>query len=48
MCEKCKVLVTAVSKYGTELQYEYHILSSWYVTFLVMPVKGRKEISIVL
>jgi adenylylsulfate kinase-like enzyme len=47
MCEQCKVLVvTAVSRYTsrTELQNEYHTLSSLNVTFPIMSGKGKKPL----
>lgn len=45
MCEQCKVfVVTAVSRYRTELQNEYHILSPLKVAFLIMSGKGKNPL----
>jgi hypothetical protein len=44
MCEQRKVLVvTAVSKYRTELQYEYHTFVILECDISLMSVKGKKK-----
>ena len=44
MFEQCEVLVArAVSKYRTEFQNEYHTLSPWKVTFIIMSVEGQEK-----